>query len=114
MRTDKGYKQEYMAEVLQVSQKTYSNNENDKSSISLTALKKIAQEFKVELLELIADEKIIEPNDFLDNSIKQGNMAINLLSAELLQQVKERVEDLKQIIFERDRRIEKLERKAEE
>jgi transcriptional regulator with XRE-family HTH domain len=31
LRIAKGYSQEYMADVLQISQKTYSNMENDKS-----------------------------------------------------------------------------------
>lgn len=41
LRINKGYSQEYMAEILAVSQKTYSNMENDKSSISIEALKKL-------------------------------------------------------------------------
>ncbi len=40
LRINKGYSQEYMAEILAVSQKTYSNMENDKTSISIEALKK--------------------------------------------------------------------------
>ncbi len=40
LRMEKGYKQEYLAEVLEISQKTYSNMENDKSSISIDTLKK--------------------------------------------------------------------------
>ena len=45
LRMQNGYSQEYLAEVLEVSQKTYSNMENDKSSISIDTLKKIAQEY---------------------------------------------------------------------
>ena len=112
LRTDKGYKQEYMAEVLKVSQKTYSNMENDKSSISIAALKKIAHEYKIDLLDLLSDEKIIiQHNNTIDNSIFQGGIVINHLSGELLNQVKERVEDLKQIIMDRDKRIEILEKR---
>lgn len=40
LRMEKGYSQEYLAEVLEVSQKTYSNMENNKSSISIETLKK--------------------------------------------------------------------------
>jgi len=40
LRMEKGYSQEYLAEVLAVSQKTYSNMENNKSSISIKTLKK--------------------------------------------------------------------------
>lgn len=50
IRLEKGYSQEYLAEVLSVSQKTYSNIENDKSSIKIDTLIKIAEEFKIDLL----------------------------------------------------------------
>lgn len=50
LRLEKGYSQEYLAEVLAVSQKTYSNIENDKSSIKIDALIKIAEEFKIDFL----------------------------------------------------------------
>jgi transcriptional regulator with XRE-family HTH domain len=50
LRLEKGYSQEYLAEVLEVSQKTYSNIENDKSSIKIDTLIKIAEEFKIDLL----------------------------------------------------------------
>lgn len=110
LRMDRGYKQEYMAEVLQVSQKTYSNMENDKSSISIDTLKKIANEYKIDLIELLNDEKtIVQHNHSIDNSTFQSGIIINQLSEELLNQFKERVEDLKQIISEKDKRIEALE-----
>lgn len=112
LRTDMGYKQEYMAEVLKISQKTYSNMENDKSSISIEALKKIAHEYKIDLFDLLSDEKIvIQHINTIDNSIFQSGIVINHLSLELLNQVKERVEDLKQIIMDRDKRIEILEKR---
>jgi transcriptional regulator with XRE-family HTH domain len=50
LRLEKGYSQEYLADVLAVSQKTYSNIENDKSSIKIDALIKIAEEFKIDFL----------------------------------------------------------------
>ena len=73
LRMEKGYKQEYMAEVLNISQKTYSNMENDKSSISIDTLKKIAEEYKIDLMELISDDKvIIQNNSSRENSTFQG------------------------------------------
>lgn len=111
LRMDKGYKQEYLADILKVSQKTYSNMENDKSSISIEILKKIAEEYKMNLIDLISDEKVAVQHNSVDNSVIQGNIIINNLSAELLNQIKERVEDLKQIISEKDKRIDFLENK---
>lgn len=49
----KGYSQEYMAEFLNVSQKTYSHLENEKIKIHLCRLSKIAEVFDVSLAEII-------------------------------------------------------------
>ena len=109
LRMDKGYKQEYMAEVLEISQKTYSNMENDKSSISLDTLKKIAEEYKIDLIELISDDKVvIQNNDSKDTSTING-IVNNNDSQELIIQMKERIEDLKEMIEEKNKRIEILE-----
>lgn len=109
LRMDKGYKQEYMAEVLEISQKTYSNMENDKSSISLDTLKKIAEEYKIDLMELISDDKVVIQNNSSNDTSTFNGFVVNHLSEELLQQFKERIEDLKQIIEEKNKRIEILE-----
>lgn len=110
LRMDKGYKQEYIADILEVSQKTYSNMENDKSSISKDTLKKIAEEYKVDLLELLSnDATIVQHNTSNEHGTFQSGIIINQLGEELLNQIKGRVEDLKHIIIEKDKRIEFLE-----
>lgn len=111
LRIMKGYSQEYMADVLKISQKTYSNMENDKSSISIDTLKKIAEEYKVDLMEILSDDKVIvQQNNSHDSSTFQGGIIINHLSDELLNQLKERIEDLKLQIAEKNKRIESLEK----
>ena len=113
LRISKGYSQEYMAETLKISQKTYSNMENDKSSISIETLKKIASEYNIDLMEILSDERVIvQNNNSNDTSTFQGGIIINHLSEELLTQMKERIEDLKSIIAEKDKRIQQLEKKA--
>jgi len=113
LRIAKGYSQEYMADVLRISQKTYSNMENDKSSISIETLKKIASEYNIDLMEILSDERVIvQNNNSNDTSTFQGGIIINHLSEELLTQMKERIEDLKSIIAEKDKRIQQLEKKA--
>ena len=110
LRMDRGYKQEYLADILEVSQKTYSNMENDKSSISIDTLKKIAEEYKIDLLELLSnDTKIVQYNNSNEHGTFQSGIIINQLSEELLNQIKGRVEDLKHIITEKDKRIALLE-----
>jgi transcriptional regulator with XRE-family HTH domain len=100
LRINKGYSQEYMAEILAVSQKTYSNMENDKTSISIEALKKIAEAYRVNILKLLSDEKImVQQNNFLDLSSKQ-EIIYNHITDELINQLKSRIEDLKKSLEE--------------
>lgn len=111
LRMEKGYKQEYMADVLEISQKTYSNMENDKSSISLDTLKKIAEEYKIDLMELISDDKVVIQNNSSNDTSTFNGFVVNHLSEELLTQLKERVQDQKHIIAEQAKRIQLLEKK---
>ena len=110
LRINKGYSQEYMAEILAVSQKTYSNMENDKTSISIEALKKIAEEYRVNILKLLSDEKImVQQNNFLDLSSKQ-EIIYNHITDELINQLKSRIEDLKNSLAEKEKYISTLEK----
>ncbi len=110
LRMEKGYKQEYMAEVLEISQKTYSNMENDKSSISLDTLKKIAQEYKIDLLELLKDDKVVIQNNS-SNDTSTFNGVIYNHSDELIHQLKERIADKDKTILDLTKRIELLEKR---
>jgi transcriptional regulator with XRE-family HTH domain len=116
LRMEKGYSQEYLAEVLAevlaVSQKTYSNMENNKSSISIDTLKKIAEEYKIDLIELLSDDRVIvQNNSSRESSTFQGGVIINHMSEELFNQMKERIEELKQVISEKNKQIELLEKR---
>lgn len=84
--------------------------ENDKTPISIDTLKKIAEEYKIDLLELLShDTTINQHNNSNEQGTYQSGIIINQLSEELLNQIKGRVEDLKQIILEKDKRIDFLE-----
>jgi transcriptional regulator with XRE-family HTH domain len=110
LRMNKGYSQEYMAEILAVSQKTYSNMENDKTSISIEVLKKIAEEYKVNMIELLSDGKVVvQHNNFSDTSSLQG-IIYNHTSDELIDQLKLRIEDLKNSLAEKEKHITTLEK----
>jgi transcriptional regulator with XRE-family HTH domain len=112
LRMEKGYSQEYLAEVLEVSQKTYSNMENNKSSISIETLKKIAEEYKIDLIELLSDDRVIvQNNSSRESSTFQGGIIINHMSEELFNQMKERIEELKETISEKNKHIELLEKR---
>ena len=94
----KGYSQENMAAALNISQKTYSNLENDKSSISIKTLKTIAKELDIDVLELISDDKVVvQHNSSKDNSTFQGGIIVNQ-SKELVNQLKKQLADKDEII----------------
>jgi len=60
VRELKGYSQEYMAERLSISQKVYSNIENDKRRVDKDLLEDIAKVLEVNPNDLLAfDEKIL-------------------------------------------------------
>lgn len=53
IRTQKGYSQEYMAYELNISQKTYSNIENNKSPLTIEMVEKIAILLDVSFIDLL-------------------------------------------------------------
>lgn len=84
--------------------------ENDKSSISIETLKKIAEAYKIDMLELLSNGSVIvENNSSKDSSNFQGGIIYNHMSDELLHQLKERIEELKKSNDEKDSRIKFLE-----
>lgn len=98
LRQNKGYSQEYMAENLKISQKTYSNMENEKASISIETLKLLATELEVDILELLSDGKVIvQYNTSQDTSTFNGVVNQNA-SEDLINNYKQIIEDFKVII----------------
>ena len=84
--------------------------ENDKTSISIEVLKKIAEEYKVDMIELLSDGKVVvQHNNFSDTSSMQG-IIYNHASDELIAQLKSRIEDLKDSLAEKEKYISILEK----
>ena len=109
LRTEKGYSQEYFADKLNLSQKTISNMENDKSTISIETLKKVASELDIDLIELLADGKVIvQYNTSQDTSTFNGvvNQSPNdtIISDYklIINEYKEIIEDLKRQVVYKD------------
>ena len=69
IRTIKGYSQEYMAEMLHISQAAYSDIETNKSKISLERVNELAQVFNIEANDIINfDENQVFNNTFNENA----------------------------------------------
>ena len=60
LRELKGFKQEYMAERLGVSQQSYSKLESEKTDVPFSKIEQLAEIFQIKPEELIAfDEKVV-------------------------------------------------------
>jgi transcriptional regulator with XRE-family HTH domain len=78
LRLSKGYSQEFMANNLGVSQKTYSRLENNESKCDINRLAKIANLLVVEV-DFFINGKVINRVDVLNEEIIFLKKVINLL-----------------------------------
>ena len=93
--------------------------ENDKTEISIETLQKIADLYQISLIDLISSEIVsIKNNSSHENSSFQGGIIHNNGSKELFdaikqenQDLRERIAELKDLIQEKNLRIQKLEDK---
>jgi len=98
-RDTKRLSQQEIATFLNVSQRTYSNIESDKSEPSLTQLHKLAEILDFNLLELLQEQGFTfnqTNNQFKDNS--SGIVFQNTTSEKLIAQYDARVLELQEII----------------
>lgn len=83
-RLSKNFSQDYMAEMLDVSQKTYSNFENDRTTPSFAQIEKISNILETSILGFLTSEKVTFNQT---NSHGQNNgLVINNLSEKLIEQ----------------------------
>ena len=93
-RLTKNFSQEYMAEVLQISQKTYSNFENNKTKPDFSQIEEISKVLETSILEFLSDEKLA----FNYTDVKGGNngFVINNVSEKLIEQYELRIKKLEE------------------
>ena len=75
LREKRGYSQEYMSEILNVSQQTYSLTEKNPERASLERIQKIAQILEVKISFLLDEEDSFVLNNFN----QQGGHAVSML-----------------------------------
>jgi transcriptional regulator with XRE-family HTH domain len=69
IRTIKGYSQDYVSDLLNISQAAYSDIENNKTKINLERIQEIAAIFKLDVNDLISfDENQVFNNTFNESS----------------------------------------------
>lgn len=91
-RINKNFTQEYLAEVLNVSQKTYSNFENDKSKPAFSQVEDIAKVLDVSVLDFLSGDSITVNQNNNDVAIAQNYAEINI-SEKLVEQYEQRLKD---------------------
>lgn len=93
-RLNKNISQEYMAEALDISQKTYSNFENNKTIPNFSQIEKIAEMLEVSILDFANNDKVC----FSNNTISGGNngYVINNLPEKLIEQYELRIKRLEE------------------
>lgn len=95
-RLNKNFSQEYMAEMLNVSQKTYSNFENDKTVPSFSQIEEISKLLEVSILSFLKNEAL----SFYNTDNKGGNngLVINQISDKIVEQYELRIKGLEEEI----------------
>jgi len=91
-RIHKNFTQEYLAEVLNVSQKTYSNFENDKSKPDFHQVEDIAKVLEVSMLDFLSGDGL----SFNYDNVHGGNNGFiyqNQLPEKLIEQYEQRLKD---------------------
>jgi transcriptional regulator with XRE-family HTH domain len=91
-RLSKNFTQEYLAEVLNVSQKTYSNFENDKTKPDFHQVEDIAKTLEISVLDFLSGDSITVNQNNNEIAVAQ-NYAPITLSEKLIEQYEQRLKD---------------------
>lgn len=112
-RMQNRYSQEEVADSLGISQKTYSNMENDKSQISLETITKLVDLYKIDVTKIdfskfISDGKLLEVKENHSHDTSNG-IVINGIGDDIKEHYVEIISNYKTIVEEKNKRITELE-----
>ena len=96
-RLKKNFTQEYLADMLNISQKTYSNFENNKTTPDFPQMEEISKILEVSVLEFLSENGVY----FNYDNIHGGNNGFiyqNQIPVKLIEQYESRISELKEII----------------
>lgn len=94
-RTEKGYTQEKIADLLQISQASYSNLENNIGKVDLKTIQKISEIYEIDLVSLLNQDGV-NFNQNLNTS--NNDSIINQLTEKLIEQYETRIKEKDKII----------------
>ena len=119
LRLQYHYTQNYLANELNISQKTYSNIESGKTKITLVHLIKLSEIYKMDITQLFG--LVNQKKSKTRNEIKKEDTEISRnvllddthLPIELISQFKGRIDDLKLLLEYKDHKIQQLKAEIE-
>jgi transcriptional regulator with XRE-family HTH domain len=95
-RLKKNISQEYMAEVLDISQKTYSNFENNKTTPNFSQIEEISKILEVSVLDFLSHND--KMSFYQTNTGTNNGYVVNNLPEKLIEQYELRVKKLEEEI----------------
>lgn len=106
IREIKGYKQEFMADKLNISQQSYSNIESDKIDVPFSKLNEIATVFNMRVEDIVSfDEKFVLNNY---GEIKGNQIGLNAFPSELKSLYDDKIKLLEEKIVYQQEKINEL------
>ncbi len=109
LREKKRFSQEEVSHLLDISQKTYSNIENDKTVPSMVQLAKLSEILEFDLLDILKEQGVTfnqNNSEFNDNS---GSYIVNNFSEKLIKQYEVIIKEKDRIIALLEDKIKNLE-----
>ena len=85
--------------------------ENDRTPITVEILKQLSSELEVDMIDLITDSKIIVQYNISKDTSTFNGVVNNNFPEELVNQLKERIIDLKNQLLDKDKLIDFLQKK---
>lgn len=93
-RLQKSFSQDYMAEMLEVSQKTYSNFENNKTTPNFSQIEEISKILGVSVLEFLTGDNNL--SFYQKNKGTNNGYVVNQLPEKLIEQYELRIKKIEE------------------
>lgn len=103
IREQKGFSQEYLADMLDISQASYARLESEETKITVERLSKIAEILEVSILDFFNNDRFVIHNQNYDNAY--GNAYVQNLTIENKEATAKLIESYELRIKEKDEQI---------
>lgn len=103
IREKKGFSQEYMASVLDISQASYARLENEETKITIERLQKIAEILETNIIDFFNTDRYIIHNQNYDNAY--GNAYVHNLTIDNKETTQKLIASYEERLKEKDEQI---------